>query len=108
MFFYPAQGTNEWFAIWPSEIASIVWWVINTLRPRQNGCHLADDIFKWILQNENVWIPNKFLQLIRNTPKPSVSSSLVPIYINAQEPCFLIQPPEQEGRCQDDAQRSVY
>ena len=48
------------------------------------------------------------LQLIRNTPKPSASSSLVPNYINAQEPCFLIQPPEQEGRCQDDAQRSVY
>ena len=30
--------------------------VINTLRPRQNGRHFPDDIFKWILLNENVWI----------------------------------------------------
>ena len=29
----------------------------NTLRPRQNGRHFADDIFKWIFLNENVWIP---------------------------------------------------
>ena len=33
---------------------------INTLRPRQNGRHFADDIFKWIFLNENVWIPIKF------------------------------------------------
>ena len=29
---------------------------INTLRPRQNGLHFPDDIFKWIFLNENVWI----------------------------------------------------
>ena len=29
----------------------------NTLRPRQNGRHLADNIFKCIFLNENVWIP---------------------------------------------------
>ena len=28
---------------------------INTLRPRQNGRHFADDIFKCIFLNENVW-----------------------------------------------------
>ena len=27
---------------------------INTLRPRQNGRHFPDDIFKWIFLNENV------------------------------------------------------
>ena len=27
----------------------------NTLRPRQNGCHFADDIFKCIFLNENIW-----------------------------------------------------
>ena len=32
---------------------------INTLRPRQNGRHFADNIFKYISLNENVWIPNK-------------------------------------------------
>ena len=28
----------------------------NTLRPRQNGRHFPDHIFKWIFVNENVWI----------------------------------------------------
>ena len=31
--------------------------VFNTLRPRQNGRHFADDLFKCIFLNENVWIP---------------------------------------------------
>ena len=33
--------------------------IIITLRPRQNGRHFADDIFKCIFLNENVWIPIK-------------------------------------------------
>ena len=28
----------------------------NTLRPRQNERHFADDIFKRIFLNENIWI----------------------------------------------------
>ena len=32
---------------------------LNTLRPRQNGRHFADDIVKCIFLNENVWIPIK-------------------------------------------------
>ena len=32
---------------------------INTLRPRQNGRHFPDDIFKRIFLNENVWISLK-------------------------------------------------
>ena len=32
---------------------------INTLRPRQNGRHFADDIFKSICLNENFRILNK-------------------------------------------------
>ena len=32
---------------------------INTLRPRQNGRHFANDIFKYIFLNENVWISLK-------------------------------------------------
>ena len=31
----------------------------NTLRPRQNGRHFPDDIFKCIFLNENAWIPIK-------------------------------------------------
>ena len=30
--------------------------IINTLRPRQNGRHFADDIFKRIFLNGNIWI----------------------------------------------------
>ena len=33
--------------------------MVNALRPRQNGRHFADDIFKCIFLNENVWIPLK-------------------------------------------------
>ena len=29
---------------------------VNTLRPRQNGCHFPDEILKWIFLNENIWI----------------------------------------------------
>ena len=32
---------------------------VNKLRPRQNGHHFADDIFKWIFLNENARIPIK-------------------------------------------------
>ena len=32
---------------------------VNALRPRQNGRLFADDIFKCIFFNENVWIPIK-------------------------------------------------
>ena len=38
--------------MWPDQI-------INTLKPRQNGRHFADNIFKCIFLNENVWIPIK-------------------------------------------------
>ena len=33
---------------------------VNTLRPRQNGRHFADDIFRCIFFNENVWTSLKF------------------------------------------------
>ena len=33
--------------------------LLNTLRPRQNCHHFADDIFKCIFLNENVWISLK-------------------------------------------------
>ena len=48
---------------------SVVWYptpaifslLYNTLRPRQNGRHFPDDIFKCIFLNENLWISNKIL-----------------------------------------------
>ena len=37
----------------------IQWCYINTLRPKQNGRHFTDDIFKCIFLNENDWISLK-------------------------------------------------
>ena len=52
---------------------------INTLRLRQNRRHFADDIFKCILLNENVWIPNKIS--LKFVPKGRINNipSLVQI-----------------------------
>ena len=42
---------------------------VNTLRPRQNGRHLPDDIFKRIFLNENVWISLKIsLKFVPKVP----------------------------------------
>ena len=47
--------------VWDAEIL----WMLNTLRPRQDGRYFADDVLKCIFLNENVWIsltiPLKFL-----------------------------------------------
>ena len=51
----------------------------NTLRPRQNGRHFADAIFKRIFVNENIWIPIKIS--LKFVPKGSINNipALVPI-----------------------------
>ena len=42
---------------------------LNTLRPRQNGHHLPDNVFKCIFFNENVWISIKILlKFVRKGP----------------------------------------
>ena len=45
---------------------------LNTLRPRQNGRHFADDIFKCIFLNENVWIPIKIS--VKFVPKGPINN----------------------------------
>ena len=42
------------------------------MRPRQNGRHFADDIFKCIFSNENVWIPIKIS--IKFVPKGPINN----------------------------------
>ena len=32
------------------------WFIVNTLRPRQDGRHFPDNIFKYIFLIENAWI----------------------------------------------------
>ena len=54
---------------------------INTLRPRQNGCHFADDIFNCIFLNENVWIPIKIsLKFVPKNPINNIPA-LAPIVV---------------------------
>ena len=45
---------------------------VNTLRPRQNGRHFQDEIFKCIILNENGWISIK--SSLNIVPKGSVSN----------------------------------
>ena len=54
---------------------------LNTLRQRQNGRHFADDIFKCIFLNENVWIPIKIS--LKFVPKGPINNipSLVQIMV---------------------------
>ena len=55
-----AWGTIGCFPKWSKWVGS-KWLVksLNTLRPRQNGRHFADDIFNSIFLNEHIWIPIK-------------------------------------------------
>ena len=55
-------GMNRWLPVnnkwWPqgNHGKESHVWAVNTLRPRQNGCHFADGIFTCIFFNENAWI----------------------------------------------------
>ena len=39
-----------------SDFFFIICQAVSTLRPRQNDCHFADNVFKRIFLNENIWI----------------------------------------------------
>ena len=45
---------------------------INTLRPRHNGRHFANDIFNWIFSNENVWTSINIL--LKFVPKGQINN----------------------------------
>ena len=57
---------------------------INTLRQRQNGCHFADDSFKCIFLNENVWITNK--DSLKFVPKGPIDNIAALVQIIAWHP----------------------
>ena len=48
------------------------YWPFNTLRPRQNGRHFPDDIFKCIFLNENILNPIK--SSLKFVPKGSINN----------------------------------
>ena len=56
-------------------------WFINTLRPRQNGRHFADDTFKPIFLNENIRISIKIS--LKFVPKVPINSFLALVQIMA-------------------------
>ena len=45
-----------WLYIWYYSYLFILFHTINTLRPRKNVCHFANNIFKCIFLNKKVWI----------------------------------------------------
>ena len=55
--------------------------MFNTLRLRQNERHFADDMFKWIFLNENVWIPIEISH--KFVPKGSINNNPVLFQIMA-------------------------
>ena len=60
------DAQTSWYVmIWPH-------FPSNTLRPRQNGRHFTDDIFKRIFYNENIWIPIKIS--LKFVPKVSINN----------------------------------
>ena len=70
----------HWFIKWLSchpnwDLYTCRGYCINSLRPRQNGRHFADDTFKRFFQNENVWITIKIsLKFVPKAPINNVSS----------------------------------
>ena len=62
---------------------------VNTLRPRQNGRHFADDIFKCIFLNENIWIPIKIS--LKFVPKGPINNIPALVQIMAW-PCLGDKP----------------
>ena len=63
----PTYSTLKWFL---SSMSAKMF--INTLRPRQNGRHFADDISKWILLKENVWFSIKIS--LKFVPKGQINN----------------------------------
>ena len=54
------------------KISKLLWH--DTLRPRQNGCHFPNNMFKCIFLNENVWISLKisFMRKVRMSHIPAL------------------------------------
>ena len=58
---------------------------VNTLRPKENGRHFADDIFKGIFLNENISFPIRFS--LKFIPKGSINNipALVRVWLGADQ-----------------------
>ena len=63
-----------WWFIAQSEFTTIVIFNVNTWRPEYSHSHFADDIFKCILLNENIWIALEIS--VRFVPKVRINKFL--------------------------------
>ena len=53
----------------------VLFFIVNTLRPRQDGCYFPDDIFRCIFLNENIWIAiNISLSFVPKGPIDNISA----------------------------------
>ena len=59
----------------PYGVTRLQW--VNMLRPRQNGRYFADDVFKCIFLNENVWILLKIS--LKFVPKIPINN--IPVWV---------------------------
>ena len=76
------HGNDLW---WSAVSDGLDIW-LNTLRPRQNGCHFPDDIFQCIFLNENVWISSKIS--LKFVPKGQINNIPALVQIMAwRRPC---------------------
>ena len=57
---------------------------LNTLRPRQNGRHFPDDVFKCIFLNENIWISIKIS--LKFVPKGPIKN--IPVLVQIMAWCW--------------------
>ena len=71
----PTQCELKWYTdkvqpnTWKTHHALNINTIVNTLRPKQNGRHFADDTFKRSFLNENMWISNKIsLKFVPKVP----------------------------------------
>ena len=81
---------SDGFAIWvglcsPLGVRTSYLTIFNTLRPRQNGRHFADDTFKCIFLNKNIWILLKISP--KSVPKFRINNipALVQIMLGADQ-----------------------
>ena len=79
------QGEMSWLNRWWSRslmYICVTWHHgVNTLRPRRNGRYFADDIFKRIFVNENIWIPIKIS--LKFVPRSSINNNPALVQIMA-------------------------
>ena len=75
---------NEWLAHWTQQWVANVYMRFNTLRPRQDGGHFPDDVFKCIFMNENAWISIKIS--LRFVPKGPINNIAALIQIMTWRP----------------------